>query len=431
MKYSTHVLFVLTALFLASCQGTDSGQVGWVFQFGQGDGLSVTQETKWPTISEGIKYGWVGNFNSVSGCQTDDYFGFWVEMPEGNYRAKIILGDQEVPTSTTIKAESRRLMELDRKTVPGSFDTVEMVINVRTPKIDSVSNIKLKSRELNYFNWDANLSLEFCGKCPSVRSIIIEKAEVPTLFLAGNSTVVDQEKEPWASWGQMFPLFLKPEVAVANFAESGESLRSFIGESRLAKIESLIKPGDYLFMEFAHNDQKKGGSYVEPYTTYLEELRKFIDVARRNQATPVLVTSTNRRKFDENGILINTLAEYPDAMRQLAKDEGVLLIDLNAASKKFYEAMGVEGSKKAFVHYEANTFPWQQEALADNTHFSTYGAWQLAKAVVQGILEADDETLKRYIKEDFKPYDPAQPDEFSSWTWPVNPNGSVVKPDGN
>jgi lysophospholipase L1-like esterase len=433
MRHLALTISILYLLFLISCNEQKKEDKRLIFNFGnaEADGFFVSEETRWPLVVDSVKYGLAGKFNSSANCQTDESFGFWLELAEGNYGVKVVLGNEQGASSTTIKAESRRLMLLEHETAPGELDTVELIINVRTPRIDSTRSISLKSREINYVNWDANLSLEFAGTCPSVKSIIIEEVpDVPTIFLTGNSTVVDQEDEPWASWGQMFPFYLKPNVAVANFAESGETLRGFIWEGRLAKIETLIKPGDYIFMEFAHNDQKPGSAHVDPYTTYDEELMKFISLARENDATPVLVTSTNRRFFDENGKIKNTLGDYPDAMRKLAEKENVMLIDLNEMSRVLYEALGVEGSKKALVHFEAGTFPWQDKALADNTHFSTYGAWQLAKCVVKGIQESDS-PLNEFLKDNLEIYDPAHPDPIEVWLWPMSPNGTLVKPDGS
>ncbi|MEQ8474039.1 MAG: rhamnogalacturonan acetylesterase [Marinoscillum sp.] len=356
-------------------------------------------------------------------------FYFSLKVPEGNYRVTAVVGDTEGVSNTTIKAESRRLMVYDH-TITRTIDTVSFIVNVRSAKINETDSILLKKREFDYLNWDEWLTLEFSGSQPCIGALTIEPvSDIPTIFLTGNSTVVDQDKEPWACWGQMFPLFLKPEVVVANFAESGETLKSFIREKRLQKISSLIKPGDYLFMEFAHNDQKSGANHVEPFTTYQEYLMKFVEFARENDAYPVLVTSTNRRVFDENGMIVNTLEEYPEAMRQLAKEENIALIDLNVMSKALYEALGPEDSKKAFVHYPANSFSWQEKALADDTHFNSYGAWQLAKAVTQAILESEL-PLKSNVVENFGTYNPNQPDEFGNWKWPVSQQGSSSKPAG-
>jgi lysophospholipase L1-like esterase len=304
------------------------------------------------------------------------------------------------------------------------------VVDVRTPKINATEQIRLKERELKYLNWDNKLTLEFNGDYPCVSEIEIREADLPTIFLAGNSTVTDQENEPWASWGQMFPCFLKPEAVVANYAESGESLRSFRGEKRLQKLLSMMKSGDYLFIEFAHNDQKQGGSHVEAFTTYKDELKFFIDGARKKGGKPVLVTSMHRRRFDDNGQIINTLENYPEAMRQTAIEENVPLIDLNAMSKQLYEALGPENSKKAFVHYPANTYPGQVKALADDTHFNPYGAYELAKCIAESIRKNNPD-LAKYLVDGLPAFDPEHPDPVNEFYWYESPSMNLIKPDGN
>lgn len=358
-------------------------------------------------------------------------FYFKVDLPEGRYKITLTLGNLFEETATTVKAESRRLMLENIETEKGEIITKTIVVDVRTPRINATEEIRRKPREMNYLNWDNSLSLEFNGPKPCVSSIIIENAdELPVVFLAGNSTVTDQENEPWASWGQMFPRFLKPEISVANYAESGETLLAFKRENRLKKIISIMKPGDYLFMEFAHNDQKPGGNHVDAFTTYQDELRFFISEARNKGGKPVLVTSTNRRRFDENGKIINTLENYPEAMRQLAAKENVPLIDLNAMSREFYEALGPENSKKAFVHYPENSYPGQDKALADDTHFNPYGAYELAKCVVQGIQDQKLD-LAKYVVDDFGSFNTSKPDSYQNFFWPESPAADVLKPDGN
>jgi len=358
-------------------------------------------------------------------------FYFTVDLPEGHYHLIITLGGSATGSSTTLKAESRRLLFENVNTEPGQTVQKTVVVDVRYPQMKNQEGIKLKDRELNYLNWDHKLTLEFNGEHPCVAAIEIKKADhLPTVFLAGNSTVTDQENEPWASWGQMFPNFLKPEIVVANYAESGETLLAFKRENRLQKIVSQMKTGDYLLMEFAHNDQKPGGNHLDAMTTYKDELKYYIAEARKKGGKPVLVTSTNRRKFDENGKIINTLEEFPEAMRQLAKDENIPLIDLNAMSKQFYEAMGVENSKKAFVHYPANSYPGQDKPLADDTHFNPYGAYELAKCVTQGVWQNIPELVK-YIRDDWQSFNPSQPDPVSGFHWCESPSINLAKPDGN
>ncbi|HZL11995.1 MAG TPA: glycoside hydrolase family 88 protein [Prolixibacteraceae bacterium] len=358
-------------------------------------------------------------------------FYFAVDLPEGHYQVTLTLGGSPEGSSTTVKAESRRLMLENVKTGKGETIRKTIVVDVRSPKINDTEHIRLKDRELPYLNWDNKLTLEFNGDQPCVAGIEIKRAdELPTVFLAGNSTVVDQEYEPWASWGQMFPNFLKPEIVVANYAESGETLLAFKREKRLQKLLSQMKAGDYLFMEFAHNDQKPGGNHLDAFTTYKDELKYYISEARKKGGKPVLVTSTNRRSFDENGKIINTLEGFPEAMRQTAKEENVPLIDLNAMSKLFYEAMGSENSKKAFVHYPANTYPGQDKPLADNTHFNPYGAFELAKCVADGVRQNIPE-LAKFLIDGLPVFNPSLPDPVNEFRWYESPSVNLIKPDGN
>jgi lysophospholipase L1-like esterase len=243
--------------------------------------------------------------------------------------------------------------------------------------------------------------------------------------------VVDQAEEPWAAWGQMIPVFFQPEkIAIANYAESGETLRAFKGERRLEKIWSMAKPGDFLFIEFAHNDQKPGGNHLDPFTTYKQTVKEWIAEARKRGITPVLVSSMNRRTFDSTGQITNSLGDYPEAMRQTGREEGVPVIDLNTMSKTLYEAWGPENSVKAFVHFAANTYPNQPKDVKDNTHFSTYGAYELAKCIATGI-RANVPALAEYLKPEAGYFNPARPDDYADWKLPQSAFVGLQKPDGN
>ena len=364
-------------------------------------------------------------------------FFFSVKLPEGNYDVKIWLGDSEGISATTVRAECRRLMLENIRTTKGKVTTKKITVHVKDSLIRDkqgavVSKVKLKEREILYLHWDNRLTLEFNDSMPKVCGLeITPNKKAFTIFLAGNSTVVDQDKEPWAAWGQMFPRFVIPEkAAVANYAESGETLKAFKREERLNKIWSMAKPGDYLFIEFTHNDQKAGGNHLDPFTTYKQTVKEWIVEARLRKIIPVLVTSMHRRSFDSTGLIVNTLLEYPEALRQTANEDNVALIDLNAMSKVLYEAWGVQGSLKAFVHYPANSFPGQKEALMDNTHFSPYGAYELASCIVSS-LKMQKHPLSKFIITDINEYDPAQPRPFEHFYWPQSPLVAAIKPDGN
>jgi lysophospholipase L1-like esterase len=312
----------------------------------------------------------------------------------------------------------------------GEIKRISFVVNVRRPQISTGGRVSLKPREVGKLDWDDKLTLEFSDERPCVNSIQIEKTDTPiTVYLAGNSTVVDQDEEPWAAWGQMIPCFFGPGVAIANHAESGLTLGSFLNSHRLDKVLSVIKPGDYLFIEFGHNDQKEKGPQDGAYQSYTERLKLFVAKAREHGALPVIVTSTARRSFDADGKSVNTLGDYPEAARQVAKQENVPLIDLNRMTTAFYDALGVEDSKKALVHYPAHTFPGQDQPLADNTHFNPYGAYELAKCIVEGI-KSNRLSLSNLLV-NMPAFDPAHPDPVESFYWPPSPNQSTRKPDGN
>jgi lysophospholipase L1-like esterase len=358
-------------------------------------------------------------------------FYFSVAVPEGNYNVTVTLGDLKGSSSNFIKAESRRLLLQTTATKPGHLFTQTWTINVKNRRINDAQQVSLKPREVGKLDWDDRLTLEFDGEPSALVALEITPAPAATtVFLAGNSTVVNQDDEPWAAWGQMLPSFFRPGVAVANHAESGLSLASFLGSHRLEKVLSVMKPGDYLFIEFGHNDQKEKGPNDGPFLAYTERLKLFVSEARKKGGVPVLVTSTSRRSFGTGGKIENSLGDFPAAVRQVAQQENVPLIDLNAMTTTFYEAMGEEPSKKAFVHYPANSYPSQPQPLADNTHFNPYGAYEIARCVVEGMKTAKLGLVK-FLRSDIPAFDPAHPDALAQWRWPESPRSETVKPDGN
>jgi lysophospholipase L1-like esterase len=368
-------------------------------------------------------------------CSSDKPFFFSVPATDGNYRVAVELGGPEVST-TTVRAESRRLYVQELKLAAKAEKTVVFNVNVRTDAIAGQTaadgtplKVRLKPREIGALDWDDKLTLEFNGEHPSVRSIKVERVDdVPTVYLAGDSTMVDQDKEPWAAWGQMLPEFFGPKVSIANNAESGETIKSFVGERRLAKVESVWKKGDYILIQFAHNDQKQGNGFV-PIPEYKQIMERYIADARAKGVTPILVTAMNRRNFDADGKIQMTLGEYPQATRDVAAQEHLGLIDLNAMSKTLFEAMGDAGTLHAFVHYPANTFPDQSQELKDDTHFNSYGAYELARAIVQSIRD-QKLPLDQYLRSGIPAFDPARPLPFAEWNLPASPFVSTTTPYG-
>jgi lysophospholipase L1-like esterase len=350
-------------------------------------------------------------------------FFFSVKLPEGNYKVTVTLGDHSGESNQTVKAELRRLMLENVHTASGEVVTKTFIVNIRTPKISTGGQVKLKvPRETTNeaWAWDDRLTLEFNGTRTCLCALDISPVQVPTVFILGDSTVCDQSAEPFCSWGQMLPRFFKPEVAVANHAESGETLASSTGAHRLDKVLSLMKPGDYLLIQYGHNDMKsKATDAPQAYKALLE---KWIDQVKAKGGTPIVVTSMNRHSF-QGDTITNSLREYPQMARDAAAEEKVPLIDLNAMSKTLYETLGPKPSILLFEHKpDLSKF--------DSTHHSPYGAYELAKCIVAGI-RADKIDLARYLVDDVPPFDPAHPDPVADFDVPPTPGVTSQRPLGD
>jgi lysophospholipase L1-like esterase len=354
------------------------------------------------------------------GCTSDKAFYFSAKVPEGNYKVTIGFGSSSFATAPVVKAELRRLMLDGIATAAGRFVTKSFVVNVRTPRIATGGEVKLKDRERNseQWAWDEKLTLEFNGTQPSIGSIVIEPVYVPTVFLLGDSTVCDQPGEPYASWGQMLTRFFADKIAVANHAESGESLKSSFGAKRLDKVVSLIRPGDFLLIQYGHNDMKETGEGIGAFASYKTSLKQFAEAATAKGAMVILISPMHRRTFDPTGKFItNSHGDYPAAVRQAAIEAKAGFIDLHTRSKDLYEAFGKEGSGALFKE-------------GDGTHHNAFGAYQLAKIIVQTIRD-QKVRLANYLAKDWKIFDPKRPDSPTAFSVPASPAVAHQKPLGN
>lgn len=358
-------------------------------------------------------------------------FYFSVKVPDGNYRVTVELGSKSRAAETTVRAESRRMMVEKCVTKKGQTQIFSFLVNKRTPEIDGNRRVRIKQGEVGSMTWDDKLTLEFNGAAPAVKTITIEPDTVSTtLYLCGNSTVVDQGKEPWASWGQMIPRWFNDRLCVANYGESGLTASSFMAQLRLDKILSMMRKGDYVVCEFGHNDEKEKGPGRGAWYHYSVALKTFVDRVREKGGNVIFCTPTQRRFFNSDGTLRNTHGEFPEAMKAVAQREQAQLIDLNADTKTLFEAMGVEGSKHLLVHYPMGSFPWQVKDFADNTHFNPFGAYEVAKLVVMG-LKTLESPLVSYLRSDWTDFSPSAPDDWKTFYWPLSPLFDGKKPDGN
>lgn len=294
---------------------------------------------------------------------------FLADVEDGNYMVSVTMGDANAPTCTTVKTNGERLVLYNVCTVAGQFAREMFAVNVR----------------------GGQLKLSFGGTAPRINALeITASSEQITLFLAGDSTVTDSSPDgfPFSGWGQMLPYYFKHDVAVANHAIGGRSSKSFIAEGRLDAIMQEIKEGDFLFIQFGHNDQKTDEArHTDPATTYPEHLRKYIDAARSRHAFPVLITSVHRRYFETSGELVDTHKSYLDAVRKLAEEENVPLIDLADKSKRLFEEAGPEGTKSIFLWGAPGEWMNASGGVKDNTHFQEQGSLKIAGLVTEGIRE--------------------------------------------
>jgi lysophospholipase L1-like esterase len=368
-------------------------------------------------VTPGMIYSNPPGFGFEPGASSKLFY-FSVAVPEGNYKVTVTLGNPASAAETTVDAELRRLMLQQIHTDAGQFQTRSFIVNVRQAAISTGGQVRLKEREkaTEAWAWDDKLTLEFIGVNPSVSTILIEKADVPTLFIIGDSTVCDQPVEPFNSWGQMLPRFFKPVVAIANHAESGESIASSLGAGRFNKIWSQMRKGDYLFVQYGHNDMKSMAA--DALQRYTDNLRKIIDKARGLGGIPVLCTPVSRLTFGADGRITNSFKGYPNAVRSVAVEKNVPLIDLQQMTAAFYEALGPEAAVQAFANAH------------EQTHHGDFGSYEIAKCVLQGIRQ-NKLAISQDIVDDFTGFDPSHPDLIDSFTLPKNPLRNARTPLGN
>ncbi|MEO5711971.1 MAG: GDSL-type esterase/lipase family protein [Luteolibacter sp.] len=348
--------------------------------------------------------------NAVKGDFVTGEGGFYfsVALPQGNYDVTVLLGDPAGKSDNTVKAESRRLMLENVVTAEKEQVSKKFTVNIRQPEYPG-GRVGLKDREKPYLHWDNKLTLEFNGPHPCVAAVEITPAPTATtVYLLGDSTVTDQPYEPWNSWGQMFTRFFKRGVAISNNAESGESLGSSLSARRVAKVEAEMKKGDYVFIQFGHNDMKSKAP--DALQKYEENLGKVVRQIQQKGVTPVLVTSMERK----GGVEKDTLAGYPDAVKHVAEKEKATLIDLHAMSRQLYVGLGKD----------------LNSAFQDGTHHNNFGSYEIAKCVVEG-LRKEKLPLAAMLADDVKPFDPSKPDPVSGFVYAVSPLKDLTKPDGN
>ncbi len=227
----------------------------------------------------------------------------------------------------------------------------------------------------------------------------------PIIYIAGDSTaaIKGATEKPMSGWGEYLQQHVQPEVVIRNYAVNGRSTRSFLAEGRLEYIADQLKPGDYVCIQFGHNDGKieDPARYADPEHDYPEFLQQYITAVRSKGATPILLTSVSRRYFLENGQLDpEALGPYPAAMRQVAATTATPLVDVFEHSQQLYRELGEQESISLFMHLQPGTHPNYPNGITDNTHFSEYGAARIAELITHAIHQHPDltELVKLFLQ---------------------------------
>lgn len=419
---------VTVAALLAAFSMAEAAE-NYKFDFGEGPVAAGYTQVKANTkYSDSQGFGFEsGTVSSVDRLWDDDLttdfltakgdMVFSVALPQGNYEVTFILGDGENESETTVWAENRKLM-LDRITLAGGVFSRQTVSlrRMETRSMDGSVTMSIKDREKDYRTWDKKLTFVISGKAPAVAGIEIKRNDnVTTLWLCGNSTVVDQIMAPWAGWGQMAPGFFKSSLAIANYAESGLTASGFYSMKRLAKILAEVKKGDFVTVQFAHNDQKNQNDV----NNYEATLTKYANEIKAKGATPLFVTSTARQNETDPKTAVGGL---PERMRALGKKLGVTVLDLNQHSITLGKALG--GNKEKMYMYTAS----------DKTHFCEYGAYELARANIEEI-KAKVPELAKHLRDDHEAFDSSKPDPLDVLTrakTPITEGGLIqVEPESS
>ncbi len=395
------------------------------FDFGDGPvAAGYTQVKSTTKFSESLGYGFEsGSVKSVDRLWDDDLktdfltvkgdMVFSVILPQGNYEVSITFGDGENESETTVWAENRKLM-FDRVTTAGGVFSTQSVSlrRMETKSIDGKVTMSIKDREKDYRTWDNKLTFIINGKAPAIAGMEIKKKDdVTTLWLCGNSTVVDQLTAPWAGWGQMSPGFFKSSLAVANYAESGLTASGFYSMKRLNKILAEAKKGDFVTVQFAHNDQKNANDVANYETT----LTKYVNDIKAKGAIPLFVTSTARQgELDPK----TSVGGLPEKMRAIGKKLGVTVLDLNQHSINLQNALG---DQKYMIY---------MHTASDKTHFCEYGAYELARAMLEEF-KAKVPDLAKHLRDDHVAFDSKKPDPLDVLTQAKAPitEGGLIQVD--
>lgn len=388
--------------------------------YGFEDGAKIIETVRTPKKKKNID---ALNYDFIT-SEDDTPFRFSVQLPEGNYKVTVTLGDKEGTSKTTVRAETRRLMLESATTNKGEIRKESFNVNIRTPKLSAGNTIKLDSHEwdaktgtIKTLTWDNKLTIQFHDEHPCVCAIEIEPLDdVITVFVIGDSTVTDQRSA--GTWAQYLPRWFKNNVVIANHAESGQTLKGFRFQRRWDKVMESVKEGDYLFIQLGTNDEKKKGhdpmwpaddhagdwirTHSDAETDYIWELAIMAVEARRHGVIPVIVSPMS--KFDRKNLVpTHVMDAYGKNASKAAELAQCAFIDLWGMSIDIINAVGEDA-----LH-----------VYSDGTHTNDYGGYLYSLCIAKGIKENGLE-LANYLVDDLIDINPKNPTpRYSDFTVPI------------
>ncbi|WP_179090149.1 GDSL-type esterase/lipase family protein [Paenibacillus sp. FSL H8-0548] len=364
-----------------------AAQNEWKFDFGSGalqegyvrvDSSSAYSSELAYGFADISKVSW-GDRSTADALRTDyaapGDTSFNVDLPYGDYSITVVSGDSQEAAHVGM--------------------VVEMIQKVATTAVASGSFME---RSFTLSMVDGQMNMFFTGTAPKINSLIITKLPertantVPNVFLAADSTVSSYgaSAKPQAGWGQMISRFFTSDVNFVNRAIGGRSSKSFIVEGRLDSLLQELRPGDYMFVQFGHNDASIDNearyASVPDYKNYL---KLYINGARQRGATPILVTTVTMRYFDQEGKAIPSFVDYVNATKEVAVEMNAPLVDLSALSVAYLNLIGPETSKLVYLHVPAAIYSAFPDGLIDNVHFQEFGAIQIARLVAGAVKQLD------------------------------------------
>lgn len=331
----------------------------------------------------------------------------------GEYTLTFRFGNETAPTRSWVKVEGQRVVIGEVRTKPGEFKEVSTTVSVRDRRLPTGGHVAPINEDGGRMLWDDRLHVDVFtegAKAPEPKVEKAKREEIVKVFVAGDSTVCDTNEGLWQSWGGTLPLMFGPRASVANYAQSGGTLQSFVRSGRFAKMLAEARKGDLLLIQYMHNDSGERGPEAGAFNGYYHRLRRIVESCRAKGMKVAILSAMERCRFDQKGRIVPSHGDYPAAAEAVARATGAAYIDLGKRSAELFESQGADGCRRLFRMAKAGEYPWFPDARFDSTHFKDLGAYALARIVATELARVYPETKPLMRACYAQAFDPRQPD---------------------